>query len=217
MTDQPLGKLSPDPSTRSTRKGRSKEALEIAFDPMAVEGLDLSKVLGETPAPDPFAEIAEPEGKGSDADRAGKAASAPRQSEKRADAAKFEDRDSDPVRREAEAAPEEQSRDAEGPAEAPSPFDRKARQRAADAAANRLGLSPTLARIEVTVTVEVGRTRMTLSEIASVSPGELVALDRMTDEPVDVLVNGRLFARGEIVALGTSFGVRLVELAGDAP
>jgi flagellar motor switch protein FliN len=93
--------------------------------------------------------------------------------------------------------------------------DRKARQQAAAAAAERLGLPPTLARIDVTVTVEVGRTRMTLSEIASVTPGELVELDRMTEEPVDVLVNGRLFARGEIVAIGAAFGVRLTELAGD--
>ncbi len=87
-------------------------------------------------------------------------------------------------------------------------------QRHADpaAAARALGIPVPLAKIEVTVSVEVGRTRLSLADLVSVEPGELVALDRMTNAPVDVLVNGKPFARGEIVAIGDRFGVRLTEL-----
>lgn len=80
------------------------------------------------------------------------------------------------------------------------------------AAARALGIPVPLAKIEVTVSVEVGRTRLSLADLVSVEPGELVALDRMTSAPVDVLVNGKPFARGEIVAIGERFGVRLTEL-----
>lgn len=88
------------------------------------------------------------------------------------------------------------------------------RQAEAMAAARAAGVPPALARIEVTLTVEVGRRRMPLAEILSSEAGEVIALDRLTDEPVDILVNGKPFARGEIVAVGDSFGVRLVALAG---
>ncbi|WP_448581897.1 FliM/FliN family flagellar motor switch protein [Thermaurantiacus sp.] len=86
-------------------------------------------------------------------------------------------------------------------------------------AARALGIPLPLAKIEVTVSVEVGRTRLRLADLVSVAPGELVALDRMTNAPVDILVNGKLFARGEIVAIGERFGVRLTELVepGDLP
>jgi flagellar motor switch protein FliN len=80
------------------------------------------------------------------------------------------------------------------------------------AAARLLGIPTSLARIEVTVTVEVGRTRMPIAELVSVEPGALVALDRMADSPVDILVNGKLFAHGEIVAIGDRFGVRISDL-----
>jgi flagellar motor switch protein FliN/FliY len=100
------------------------------------------------------------------------------------------------------------------PGEGPIGTARVGRQADAMAALRAAGVPPALARIDVTVTVEVGRRRMTLAEILASESGEVIALDRLTDEPVDILVNGKLFARGEIVAVGDSFGVRLLALAG---
>jgi len=60
--------------------------------------------------------------------------------------------------------------------------------------------------------VEVGGLNIALKDLMSVEPGQLLALDRMTSEPVSVLVNGKPFARGEIVAIGDRYGVRLLEI-----
>lgn len=70
-----------------------------------------------------------------------------------------------------------------------------------------------LASLELTLTVEVGQMRIPLRDLMSVEPGQLLTLDRMTAEPVAVLVNGKLFAHGEIVAIGERFGVRLTQIA----
>jgi flagellar motor switch protein FliN/FliY len=76
-----------------------------------------------------------------------------------------------------------------------------------------------LADIPVEVAVEIGRLRMPLRDLLSLEPGAVLELDRAADAPVDVLVNGRLVARGEVVVIDGEFGVRvtdLVERAGDA-
>jgi flagellar motor switch protein FliN len=72
---------------------------------------------------------------------------------------------------------------------------------------------PGLAALELTLTVEVGQLRIPLRQLMAVEPGQLLALDRLTSEPVAVLVNGRLFAHGEIVAIRDRFGVRLTDIA----
>ena len=69
-----------------------------------------------------------------------------------------------------------------------------------------------LAAIEVTLSVEVGSRMIPLRELLEVEPGQLFALDRMTNEPVTILVNGKPFAHGEVVAMGERFGVRLIDL-----
>ncbi|MFA7440798.1 MAG: FliM/FliN family flagellar motor switch protein [Sphingomonadaceae bacterium] len=69
-----------------------------------------------------------------------------------------------------------------------------------------------LSAIEVTLSVEVGSRKLPLRDLLAVEPGELFSLDRMTAEPVDILVNGRSFARGEVVAIGERYGVRLTAL-----
>ena len=74
-----------------------------------------------------------------------------------------------------------------------------------------LGL-PHLMNVPVEITVEVGRTRMTLAELVELGPGSLVELDREAHEPADVLVNGRVVARGEIVTIGEGYGVRISEV-----
>jgi flagellar motor switch protein FliN/FliY len=64
------------------------------------------------------------------------------------------------------------------------------------------------------VTAELGRTRMTVRELLALTPGSVVELDRMAGSPVDVLVNGTLVARGEVVVIDEEFGVRISEIIG---
>lgn len=69
-----------------------------------------------------------------------------------------------------------------------------------------------IADIPVRVTVELGKTRKNISEILNMSTGSVIELDRMAGEPVDVLVNGKLVARGEVVVIDENFGVRITEV-----
>ena len=66
--------------------------------------------------------------------------------------------------------------------------------------------------VPVRVTVEVGRTRMRLAELVHLSPGSLLELDRGAHEPADILVNGKIVARGEIVTIDQSYGVRITRV-----
>jgi len=68
--------------------------------------------------------------------------------------------------------------------------------------------------IDVRLTVELGRTDMPLREVLALGEESVVMLDRLTDEPLDVKVNGKLIARGEVVAEGNRFGLRILELIG---
>ena len=62
------------------------------------------------------------------------------------------------------------------------------------------------------VPVELGRTTMTIRETLEMGPGSIVALDRLTGEPVDLLVNGQTIARGEVVAIDEEFGLRITQV-----
>ena len=66
--------------------------------------------------------------------------------------------------------------------------------------------------LPVTVALEVGRTRLSLKDLLRVSPGSVVKLDRNASEPMDMLVNGRLVARGEVVMVGQQYGIRVSEV-----
>ena len=63
--------------------------------------------------------------------------------------------------------------------------------------------------VPVELAVEIGRTEMTIGETLELGPGSIVVLNRMTGEPVDLLVNGRRIARGEVVAIDEQFGLRI--------
>ena len=71
--------------------------------------------------------------------------------------------------------------------------------------------------VDVRLSVELGRTQMTLKDVLALSEESVVVLDRLTDELLDVLVNGKPIAKGEVVAEGGRFGLRIVELLGQAP
>jgi len=69
-----------------------------------------------------------------------------------------------------------------------------------------------IADIPVRVTVELGKTRKNISEILSITTGSVIELDKMAGEPVDVLVNGKLIAKGEVVVIDENFGVRITDV-----
>ena len=69
-----------------------------------------------------------------------------------------------------------------------------------------------LGDVEMGVTAELGRTRMTVRDLLNLSPGAVVELDRVAGSPVDLLVNGTLIARGEVVVVDDEFGVRISEI-----
>jgi flagellar motor switch protein FliN len=76
---------------------------------------------------------------------------------------------------------------------------------------------PVLANIPVRLSVEVGRTSMRLSELLELGENSVVALDRRASDLLDVMANGTLLAKGEVVTVNGRYGIRIVELHSDAP
>lgn len=66
--------------------------------------------------------------------------------------------------------------------------------------------------VDMEVTVELGRTRMTVRDLLALAPGAVLELDRAAGSPADLLVNGRLIARGEVVVIDEDFGLRVTEI-----
>ena len=66
--------------------------------------------------------------------------------------------------------------------------------------------------VPLEVTVELGRTSKSISEILNFTPGTIIELDRIAGEPIDVLVNGKFVAKGEVVVIEESFGIRVTEI-----
>src|SRR4051812_36861082 len=71
--------------------------------------------------------------------------------------------------------------------------------------------------VPVELAVEIGRTKMTIRETLGLGPGSIVTLDRIAGEPVDLLVNGKPIARGEVVVIDGEFGLRVTEVVVRAP
>ncbi|GAC1302825.1 MAG: hypothetical protein NVSMB19_12390 [Vulcanimicrobiaceae bacterium] len=69
-----------------------------------------------------------------------------------------------------------------------------------------------LMNVSLGVSAELGRCAMRVSDVLKLGKGSIVALDRLAGSPIDVLVNNRLVARGEVVAVDDRFGVRLTEI-----
>jgi flagellar motor switch protein FliN/FliY len=70
-----------------------------------------------------------------------------------------------------------------------------------------------LQNVPVELAVEIGRTRMTIGEALALGPGSVVTVGRLAGDPVDLLVNGRVIARGEVVAIDEEMGLRITEIA----
>ena len=70
--------------------------------------------------------------------------------------------------------------------------------------------------VDMEVTVELGRTRMTVRDLLALTTGAVLELDRAAGSPADLLVNGRLIARGEVVVVDEDFGLRVTEIIDDS-
>ena len=91
------------------------------------------------------------------------------------------------------------------------PFETTTTPVGAEAAAD----TPELERlydVPVELAVEIGRTHMTIRETLALGPGSIVTLNRLAGEPVDLLVNGKPIARGEVVVIDEEFGLRVTEV-----
>lgn len=66
--------------------------------------------------------------------------------------------------------------------------------------------------VPLEVTVELGRTKKSIAEILDFAPGTIIELDKIAGEPIDVLVNGKFVAKGEVVVIEESFGIRVTEI-----
>jgi flagellar motor switch protein FliN/FliY len=66
--------------------------------------------------------------------------------------------------------------------------------------------------IPLQVTVELGRTKRSVKEILSLTQGSIIELDKLAGEPVDIYVNNRLIAKGEVVVIDENFGVRVTDI-----
>lgn len=70
--------------------------------------------------------------------------------------------------------------------------------------------------VPLSLTVRLGGTEMPLSDVLGLEAGSVITIDRTPGEPIELLINGRIFARGEVVVIDDTFGYRITELADDA-
>lgn len=66
--------------------------------------------------------------------------------------------------------------------------------------------------VPLEVTAELGRTNKSIKEILELAPGTIIELDKLAGEPIDVMVNGKLVAKGEVVVIEESFGIRVTDI-----
>lgn len=71
--------------------------------------------------------------------------------------------------------------------------------------------------VPLKLSVELGRTQMSIQDILKLSNGSVVALEKLAGEPLDITVNGKLIARGEAVVVNGKFGIRVTELVSSTP
>ena len=83
--------------------------------------------------------------------------------------------------------------------------------RPSDEAVNRDSIDRLL-DVTLNLAVELGRKEMQIKEILDLGPGKIIELDKLAGEPVDLLVNGKLLAKGEVVVVDENFGVRITDL-----
>jgi flagellar motor switch protein FliN/FliY len=84
------------------------------------------------------------------------------------------------------------------------------------ASAEERGGMRLLQDVEMTLTAEIGRTRLPVRQVLDLVPGTVLELDRAAGAPADVMVNGRLVARGEVVVIDEDYGIRITEIVSES-
>lgn len=82
----------------------------------------------------------------------------------------------------------------------------------ADLSADEKSKLDTILDIPITISMEVGRSKISIRNLLQLNQGSVVELDRVAGEPLDVLVNGTLIAHGEVVVINDKFGIRLTDV-----
>ncbi len=117
-------------------------------------------------------------------------------------------------------APEQGAADQEGAAAPGENYQTASFDELGEGAAGATGQGETsldvILDIPVTLSMEIGRSRISIENLLQLAKGSVVELDRMAGEPLDVLVNGTLVARGEVVVVNDKFGVRLSDVISPA-
>ncbi|WP_295163527.1 flagellar motor switch protein FliN [uncultured Brachyspira sp.] len=67
--------------------------------------------------------------------------------------------------------------------------------------------------VSINVTVELGRAKLSIKDILGLGEGSIIELQRLAGDPIDLFVNGKLIAKGEVVVIDESFGVRITDIA----
>ena len=103
---------------------------------------------------------------------------------------------------------------AEGAEAAPAAFE-DLEQSAEAAGVQDINLDVVL-NVDVNLSLEVGRTNISVRNLLQLNQGSVVELDRLAGEPLDVLINGTLIARGEVVVVNDKYGIRLTDVISPA-
>ena len=109
----------------------------------------------------------------------------------------------------AEAPEDQEAPAAQAPAAAPAAA---AKDGAAAARSSKEMNLDTLLKVPVSLSIEVGRTRMLLSDLLATREGSVIELERLLDEPLDILVNGALIAHGVVVLANDRFGIQITDI-----
>ena len=89
---------------------------------------------------------------------------------------------------------------------------RSQKKSSANAAKPAPASTPAIDDVPVTAALELGRSKVTLGEALQMAKNSVLELDRKINDPVDVVINGKLIARGEVVTASGNFGVRITEI-----
>ncbi|WP_445764873.1 flagellar motor switch protein FliN [Pseudomonas sp. RIT-To-2] len=109
----------------------------------------------------------------------------------------------------AQALAEQESAPADAPAAAPAKVFRPLNNQGGGAVSRDLEM---IMDIPVKLSVELGRTRVTIKQLLELAQGSVLALDGLAGEPMDILINGYLIAQGEVVVVDEKYGIRITEI-----
>lgn len=107
---------------------------------------------------------------------------------------------------------EQQQLTEEQPQTEPQPNERNAKQKANPAPVNATPKLELLLDLQLPISIELGRTNMLIKDILQLGRGSVIEFDKLVSEPVDVIINGKKIAEGEVVVIDKHFGIRITQL-----